>query len=444
MKPTNISHYKTLFLLGLPIVIGQIGMIILSFADTLMIGHHSTTELAAASFVNNMMNLAIIFCTGFAYGLTPIIGRLFGQQKLHEAGQVLKNSLAANTVVAILVCVALIALYQNIDRLGQPDELLPFIRPYFLILLASIPFVLWFNGFKQFSDGTTDTKTSMWILLSGNCLNIIGNYIFIYGKCGLPEMGLAGAGLSTLLSRIIMVLVYLSIFFKTKRYSIFRKGFLQGTLNRADFIQLNKLGWPIAGLMGMETASFSLSAVMVGWLGSNELASYQIMITVSQICFMMYYGMGAAVSVRISNFAGQNDWRNVRLTANTGFHIILLMIVCTAIPIFLLKNHIGGWFTDNEDVASMVAQIVIPFVIYQFGDGLQINFANALRGIADVRLMMLFAFIAYFVISLPLGYLFGFICHWGIVGIWMAFPFGLTSAGIMYYLRFRYQINHKT
>lgn len=444
MRPTNISHYKTLFLLGLPIVIGQIGMIILSFADTLMIGHHSTTELAAASFVNNMMNLAIIFCTGFAYGLTPIIGRLFGQQKLHEAGQVLKNSLAANTVVAILVCVALMALYQNIDRLGQPDELLPFIRPYFLILLASIPFVLWFNGFKQFSDGTTDTKTSMWILLSGNCLNIIGNYIFIYGKCGLPEMGLAGAGLSTLLSRIIMVLVYLSIFFKTKRYSIFRKGFLQGTLNRADFIQLNKLGWPIAGLMGMETASFSLSAVMVGWLGSNELASYQIMITVSQICFMMYYGMGAAVSVRISNFAGQNDWRNVRLTANIGFHIILLMIVCTAIPIFLLKNHIGGWFTDNETVASMVAQIVIPFVIYQFGDGLQINFANALRGIADVRLMMLFAFIAYFVISLPLGYLFGFICHWGIVGIWMAFPFGLTSAGIMYYLRFRYQINHKT
>lgn len=443
MKQVNISHYKTLFLLGLPIVIGQIGMIILSFADTLMIGHHSTTELAAASFVNNMINLAIIFSTGFAYGLTPIIGRLFGQKKLHEAGQVLKNSLAANTVVAVLVCLALTVLYFNLGRLGQPEELLPFIRPYFLILLASIPFVLWFNGFKQFSDGITDTKTSMWILLGGNCLNIIGNYIFIYGKCGMPEMGLTGAGLSTLLSRIIMVIVYLVVFFKTQRYSVFREGFLRGTINRADFIHLNKLGWPIAGLMGMETASFSLSAVMVGWLGSNELASYQIMITVSQVCFMMYYGMGAAVSVRISNFAGQDDWRNAKLTANIGFHIILIMIVCTAIPIFLLRNHIGPWFTDDEAVAVMVAQTVIPFLVYQLGDGLQINFANALRGIADVRLMMLFAFIAYFIISLPLGYLFGFIFHWGIVGIWMAFPFGLTSAGIMYYLRFRYQINRK-
>lgn len=120
MKQVNISHYKTLFLLGLPIVIGQIGMIILSFADTLMIGHHSTTELAAASFVNNMVNLAIIFSTGFAYGLTPIIGRLFGQKKLHEAGQVLKNSLAANTVVAVLVCLALTVLYFNLGRWDSP------------------------------------------------------------------------------------------------------------------------------------------------------------------------------------------------------------------------------------------------------------------------------------------------------------------------------------
>ena len=314
-------------------------------------------------------------------------------------------------------------------------------RAFFIFDEGNI--VMLFNGFKQFTDGITDTKTAMWILLGGNTLNIIGNYIFIYGKCGMPEMGLAGAGLSTLLSRIIMVIVYLVVFFKTQRYSVFREGFLRGTINRADFIHLNKLGWPIAGLMGMETASFSLSAVMVGWLGSNELASYQIMITVSQVCFMMYYGMGAAVSVRISNFAGQDDWRNAKLTANIGFHIILIMIVCTAIPIFLLRNHIGPWFTDDEAVAVMVAQTVIPFLVYQLGDGLQINFANALRGIADVRLMMLFAFIAYFVISLPLGYLFGFIFHWGIVGIWMAFPFGLTSAGIMYYLRFRYQINRK-
>lgn len=433
------SHYRALLSLGLPIVIGQIGVIVLGFADTLMIGHHSTTELAAASFVNNMFNLAIIFSTGFAYGLTPVVGSLFGQHKIGDVGRILKNSLAANTVLAAIVCLVMTMLYLNLDRMGQPAELIPHMRPYFMVLLVSLPFVLWFNGFKQFFDGITDTKVSMWILLSGNILNIIGNYILIYGKLGMPELGLLGAGVSTLVSRILMVIAYLVLFFGTRRYQSFREGFRRGSLNKADFNLLNRLGWPIAAQMGMETASFSLSAIMVGWLGSAELASYQIMIAVSQICFMMYYGMGAAVSVRISNFLGQRDMENVRRTANVGFHIILIMIVCTSIPIYLLRNHLGGWFTDDTTVAAMVAQVIIPFLLYQFGDGLQINFANSLRGIADVRLMMLFSFIAYFIISLPLGYLFGFVCNWGITGIWMAFPFGLTSAGIMYYLRFRYK-----
>lgn len=429
--------YLTLLSLGLPIVIGQIGVIVLGFADTLMIGHHSTTELAAASFVNNMFNLAIIFSTGFSYGLTPIVGSLFGQGRHPEAGEALRNSLAANTLMALLVCLVMGTLYLNLDRMGQPEELLPYIRPYFLVLLASLPFVLWFNGFKQFTDGITDTKVSMWILLSGNVLNIAGNYLLIYGRLGLPEMGITGAGVATLVSRILMVAAYLALFFFTRRYTVYRRGFLTGRINRRDFIQLNRLGWPIAGQMGMETASFSFSAIMIGWLGSLQLASYQIMMSVSQVCFMMYYGMGAAVAVRISNFHGQNDLENVRRTARHGFHIMLALLVLTGIPIFLLRHHIGSWFTDSEAVSLMVAQTILPFLLYQFGDALQINFANALRGIADVRPMLLYAFIAYFVISLPAGYLFGFVLDGGIVGIWLAFPFGLTSAGIMYWIRFR-------
>lgn len=190
----------------------------------------------------------------------------------------------------------------------------------------------------------------------------------------------------------------------------------------------------------METASFSLSTIMVGWLGSTALASHQIMLTISQVCFMMYYGMGAAVSVHISNYYGQHDVENVRRTATAGFHLILVMIVATSIPIFLLRYQLGGLFTDSQPVSLMVAQLIIPLVIYQFGDGLQINFANSLRGIADVRPMLLYSFIAYFIISLPAGYFFGFVLNGGITGIWMAFPFGLTSAGVMYYLRFK----HKT
>jgi multidrug resistance protein, MATE family len=309
-------------------------------------------------------------------------------------------------------------------------------RPYFIVLLISLLFVLLFNGFKQFADGITDTRVSMWILLTGNVMNIIGNYILIYGKLGMPEMGLLGAGISTLASRIMMVVVFAVIFFCTRRYHIYKEGFLHNTLNRADFLHLNKLGWPIAMQMGMETASFSLSAIMVGWIGTTALAAHQVMLAISQICFMMYYGMGAAVAVRVSNFRGQNDRMNVRRSAYAGFHIMLLIALIGALPIFLLRNELGGWFSDSPAVSVMVAQLIIPFIIYQFGDGLQINFANALRGIADVKPMMYIAFIAYFLISLPAGYFFGFIMDWGIIGIWMAFPFGLTTAGILYYLRF--------
>lgn len=228
----KLNHYCSLLKLGLPIIIGQIGVIVLGFADTLMIGHHSTEGLAAASFVNNMFNLAIIFCTGFSYGLTPVVGSLFGQKRIDGVGRALKNSLAANTLLAVIVCLAMAALYFNLANLGQPEELLPFMRPYFLVLLASLPFVLWFNAFKQFSDGITDTKVSMWILLGGNLLNIIGNYILIYGKLGFPELGLTGAGISTLVSRILMVIVYLMLFFGTSRYRIFRQGFRTGRINK--------------------------------------------------------------------------------------------------------------------------------------------------------------------------------------------------------------------
>ena len=434
------KYYRSLFTVGIPIIIGQIGMIVLGFADTLMIGHHSTTELAAASFVNNVFTLAIIFAMGFSYGLTPIVGDLYGKGEVKEVGSSLKSSLFANTLIALLLTFIMWIVYISLDKMGQPKELIPIIRPYYIILLISLVFVMLFNGFKQFADGITDTNVSMWILIGGNALNIFGNYILIYGKFGAPEMGLVGAGLSTLISRIVMVIVFAIVFFKAKKYQGYREGFKESIINKKAFIRLNRFGWPIALQMGMETASFSLSTIMVGWIGTMALAAHQIMLTVSQLCFMIYYGMGAAVAIRVSNFKGQNDIDSVKHTSSAGFHIIMALSIISCLPIFILRNELGALFTDNLEVGLLVAQLVIPMLIYQFGDGLQCNYANALRGIADVKPIMLYAFIAYFLISLPVGYFFAFILNWGLVGIWMAFPFGLTSAGIMYYLRFKLSV----
>lgn len=433
------KHYKALFVLGVPIVIGQLGAIILGFADTLMIGHHSTNGLAAASFVNNVFNLAIIFSTGFSYGLTPIVGGMYGRKQLDSAGQALKNSILANILIALLLTLIMFILYLFVDKLGQPEELLPLIKPYYLILLISLVFVMLFNSFKQFADGITKTQISMWILICGNALNIFGNYILIYGKFGLPEMGLVGAGLSTLISRILMVVAFALVFFMTKSFSEYKSGFTRLRITGSLLKRLNVLGWPIGLQMGMETASFSLSTIMIGWLGTIALASHQVMLTISTFAFMMYYGMGAAIAVRVSYFRGQNDAANVRRSAFAGFHIIMSMALVFCVALFLLRYQLGSWFTDSEDVILTVASLTVPLLLYQFGDGLQITFANALRGISDVKPMMVFAFISYFLISLPVGYFFGFILNWGTLGVWMAFPFGLTTAGVLFLIRFNKQ-----
>ncbi|WP_203558249.1 MATE family efflux transporter [Bacteroides sp. 214] len=437
MINTYKQHYKALAYLGFPIVVGQLGMIILGFADTLMIGRYGTAELGAASFVNNVFNLAIIFCTGFSYGLTPIVGMLYGKREFLQAGQALKCSIVANVLIGVLITLLMFILYLCVEHLGQPVELIPLIKPYFLTLLASLIFIMLFNAFRQFTDGITATKTAMWILLGGNLLNIAGNYLLIYGTFGFPELGLLGGGISTLFSRIVMVIVFMGVLVRGKRFRQYKIGFFRLKLSGKLIKTLNELGWPVGLQMGMETASFSLSAVMVGWLGTVALASHQVISTISTLAFMVYYGVGAAVAVRVSNFSGQKDWKNVRSTTYAGMHIILFLAFLFCVAIYLLRYQVGTWFTDSQDVVDVVVTLVMPVLLYQFGDGLQITFANALRGISDVKPMMWIAFFAYFIVSLPVGYFLGFVLEWGVVGVWLAFPFGLTTAGVLFFLRFR-------
>lgn len=438
------GHYRALASLGAPIVVGQIGNIVLGFADTLMVGHYGMMELAAASFVNNVFMLFIILAMGFSYGLTPIIGNMSGRGERDGIGGVVRNGLLANTVLAALLMAVLTAIYLCLDRLGQPTELLPLMRPYMMVNIVSIPFVCWLNTLKQFFDAIGDTKTPMYILIGGNILNILGNYVLIFGECGFPEWGLFGAGVSTALSRVAMAVAAMVVFFGATHYKTYASGFKVGRFDMSLFRHINAMGWPLALQMGMETAAFSLSAVFVGWIGTTALAAHQIMITVSQTFYMVYYGMAAAVAVRASHFHGRRDLKAVKLTANAGFHIILLIAVCASIPIFTLRGHIGQWFTDDAEVCALVAQTVIPLIVYQFGDGLQCTFANALRGISHVKPMMLIAFFSYFIVSLPLGWFLGLHCGIGLVGVWSAFPVCLTCAGVLYYTCFRRELKRES
>lgn len=431
------AHYRQLLSLGLPIVVGQIGNIVLGFADTLMIGHYGMKELAAAGFVNNLIVLVIVFALGFSYGLTPVVGQMFGRGETARIGGALRGGLVSNSFLAILLILVSTGIYIYLPYMGQPHELLSLMRPYLLLHIISLPFICWINAFKQFYDAIGHTRMPMTVLICGNLFNIVGNYIFIYGHCGMSELGLVGAGLSTLLSRVLMSLVFILLFLSLRNYKDYRKGFFAGRTEYALFNRLNALGWPLALQMGMETAAFSLTAVLVGWIGTRALAAHQVAITISQLFFMVYYGLAAAVAVRISHFFGQHDISAVRSTAKAGFHIILMVASVISVPIIIFRNELGLIFTDDTEVCRLVAMIVIPLIVYQFGDGLQCTYSNAMRGISQVKPLVWIAFISYFVVSLPLSWLLGIYCGYGLVGIWSAFPISLMCAGILYYIMFR-------
>lgn len=427
------SHYRALISLGTPLIIGQIGVVLQNFADTLMIGHHTTVELAAASLVSNIFILGLLMAMGFALCMTPPIGKAYGQGDTDSIGATVKNGLAVNTMAAVVLMTVYTVLYFFLDKLGQPAELLPYVRPYYIINLISIPFVCWVNSLKQLFDATTDTKTPMWILLGGNALNIAGNWMLIYGHCGLPEMGITGAGLSTLFARVTMFVAIALSFAFSSRHRSEREAFRRCRVNRNGVRSLITLGTPISLQMGMESGAWSLCSIIVGWIGTNALAGHQIMLTISQLFFQFYYALASAVAIRVSLFHGQHDYTAIRRTAWAGCHLNFMIAIVVSVPVVIFRDSISMLFSSSPQVAAEVAGAIVPLIVYQFSDGLQCTFSNAMRGLAYVRPAMLVAFLSYFVVSLPLAYVFGISIHGGLVGVWFSFPFGLTIAGLLYY-----------
>ena len=437
------EDYSATIKIGVPIVLGQLGIVVVGLVDNIMVGHFSTSDLAAASFVNSVFNIPILFGMGFSYGLTPLVGQFFGRGDKFRVGGLLRNSLLANFMIGLFLSVAMGIMYLNVHRMGQPEELLPLIRPYFLLQLTSLVFVMMFNSFKQFADGITDTKTSMWSMLSANLLNIIGNSLLIYGVWGLPALGLTGAGISTLASRIFMFVAFAILFFRKQSYRRYLVGYHRTTYNTGDLKVLNRMGMMVGLQMGMETALFSISGVMIGWLGTVPLAAHQVVASISTLGFMVYYGVGSAVSIRVSNFFGRGDIAGVRRATLAGTHLLGLLAISVSVFFLLVREHIGWLYTSSEDVVNLVAVLMVILVFYQFGDSLQIIFANALRGVADVTSMAVISFIGYFVIALPVSYICGFVLDWGIEGIWVGYPVGLTLTGGMMCWRFYHFLRKK-
>lgn len=423
--------------IGLPIMLGQACVIILAFADNIMIGWHSVDELAASSFVNNILNLLIMTELGFAAGMTPIIGSHNGRGDVAAVGLTLRNGLVVNGLIGLASVVLLAVVYALLGHFGQEPELLPLIRPYFVIVGISTLFSLGFNTLKQFTDGICRPVVSMVFLLLGNVVNIFGNWVLIYGKLGFPEMGLVGAGISTLFSRILIFAAFLLYILFSRSLRQYARAIKEAVLSLAEMKSIFTVGYPVAIQMALETSSFTFAAVMAGWLGVIELAAHQVVITISQLFFLMMQGLSFALSILVSNACGRGDYKGVREYAGKGYGMIVCISATLSVLLYIFRYQAAGVFTDSPEVSTMAVSLFFVLFAYQFGDGLQLCFANVLRGLQDVKPIMKVAFVSYYIIAIPVAYLLGFKTSLGLLGIWLGFPVGLTIAGVFFFLRYR-------
>ena len=432
-----MKKIREILKIGLPIMLGQACVIILAFADNIMIGWHSVDELAASSFVNNVMNLFILTELGFATGMTPMIGADNGTGNIKGIGITVKNGLMTNGIIGGISIILLTIIYFCLDHFGQAPELMPYIKPYFAIIGTSTLFALGFNVLKQFTDGICRPMISMTLLMIGNLLNIFGNWVLIYGKLGFPEMGLTGAGISTLVSRALILLVFVVFIFKSKKMNEYARAIKEALLSRGEMKTVFKMGYPVGIQMALESSTFTFAAVMAGWLGVIQLAAHQVVITISQLFFLMMQGLSFAVSILVSNAFGRKDLGSVREYARKGYFMTLGISATLSALLYCFRYQAAGIFTDSPEVSAMAVSLFFLLFAYQFGDGLQLCFANVLRGIQDVRPIMYAAFVSYYLIAIPSAYVLGFKTSLGIHGIWLGFPIGLTLAGIFFYARYR-------
>lgn len=432
-----MQKIREILKIGLPIMLGQACVIILAFADNIMIGWHSVDELAASSFVNNVMNLFILTELGFATGMTPMIGADNGTGNIKGIGITVKNGLMTNGIIGGISIILLTIIYFCLDHFGQAPELMPYIKPYFAIIGISTLFALGFNVLKQFTDGICRPMISMTLLMIGNLLNIFGNWVLIYGKLGFPEMGLTGAGISTLVSRVLILIVFAVYIFKSKKMNEYARAIKDAHLSRGEMKTVFKMGYPVGIQMALESSTFTFAAVMAGWLGVIQLAAHQVVITISQLFFLMMQGLSFAVSILVSNAFGRKDLGSVREYARKGYFMTLGISATLSVLLYCFRYQAAGIFTDSPEVSAMAVSLFFLLFAYQFGDGLQLCFANVLRGIQDVRPIMYAAFVSYYLIAIPSAYVLGFKTSLGIHGIWLGFPIGLTLAGIFFYARYR-------
>lgn len=431
-----IPYYKRNLKVALPVMLTQAGQITVNLADNIMVGHLGTAELAGVSFANSIFILGMVFGIGFTQGLTPHVGQSFGCGNHARVGALLENSLTLNFIASILLTLLMYGMSFFMGSMGQTEDVVIQARLYYNTMLFSLlPFLMFF-GLRQFSEGIGITKYAMYITLVANALNITLNWALIYGHLGFSAMGVKGAAIATLVSRILMFVSFLVFFFKHSSYNVYLKHFSRKLINRALLKDVLKTSIPLSFQNLVEITAFSLSAIMVGWSGKVSLAAHQIAMSMSSFSFMLALGVGAASTIRVSHQYGFGDFKAMRKEGFAAVHLSVALMSVSGIAYILFRNYIPVIYTEDILVREMAAKLLVIAALFQIFDAMQLSGLAALRALADVKIPLILSIVSYYLVCLPLGYLCGVVLGMGAVGVWIGLLLGLVFAALLFLWRF--------
>ena len=438
------THIKETLKLAYPVVIGQLGHMMLGVVDSLMVGKLGAVPLAASSLVNGLILLIVVLGIGMSVALTPLVAIAKGSGDHDKCGIILRQGLLVNIVFSILLVLVIYFLADIIYYLNQPYDVAILAESYLKILSFSIiPFMI-FQTYKQFIEGLSITKPAMIILILANIVNAFGNWMLIFGNLGMPKLGLDGAGFSTLLTRIFIVIsifIYVRSSMQIKRYDPTLKF---KSINWGIIKKILDLGIPGGFQMFFEVGGFAFAAVMIGWIGANELAAHQIAINLASITFMVGLGISIAATIRVGNYLGKKDLAGIKSAGFSALLIIAAIMGSFGIMFIILKNFLPALYIEDPAVIEIASSLIIIAALFQVVDGLQVVGIGILRGLTDLKAPMIIAFIAYWVIGLPVAYLLGFTFGFGVEGVWISFIVGLSIAAIFFIRRFQRFLNVTT
>ena len=433
--------------LAYPIILGMLGHTVVGIVDNIMVGKLGPTELAAVSLGNSFVFIAMSLGIGFSTAITPLVAEADGKGNVEKGRSAFHHGLYLCTILGVALFGIIYFSKPLIAFMGQPENVVELAKPYLDIVAFSLIPLIMFQAYKQFADGMSETKYSMWATILANVVNVGLNYLLIYGIWIFPELGIVGAAIGTIASRFVMLGYMHYMMHLKKKFHPYFKGFSLKEIKKEVNIKIIKLGSPSAMQMFFEVALFTGAIWLSGNLGTTSQAANQIALSLASFTFMFAMGLSVAAMIRVGNQKGLEDYKKLRLVAFSIFLLAIFLEMIFAAFFVVFHKYLPGLFVDlsnvedlvkNTEVVAIAAQLLLVAAVFQISDGLQVVVLGALRGLQDVKIPMYMTFVAYWVVGFPISIYLGLYTSFGASGIWLGLLAGLSVAAILLYLRFNY------